>query len=349
MSEAHTPRGKSRWPKIVLIVLGVVILLLACLYLYLDNLAGVGEVGHISNSYVTPDELSGDVLNFLIVGIDHDATDDERTYGSPTNAFTDVIVYVTLDIRAGTISMLQIPRDSYVGTEVATGGTCKINAVFRNAPKGEHMNALASVLYNQFSLPVDYYASIDMNGLYSIMDILDRQMGGLEITVPWDIVDKETGYTLEAGNYTIGAETAEFILRNRNYGLTDIRRLDTQRYFYMALYNRLVTLPMGDMVKLLPVYANYVDTNMSISTMLSVAMKVMNISKDDIYLCTVPGGQDIECKYYAIERDYLANILNEHFRPYTDDVPANQLGINVLEFYSGVVYDEGTTMGQLTN
>ncbi|MDL2216023.1 LCP family protein [Ruminococcaceae bacterium OttesenSCG-928-N02] len=348
MSEVKTTEVKKRrWPMVVLITLGVVILLLACAYLYLDNLAGVGGAGEISESYATPDELTGDVLNFLVCGVDYDENDDNRTYGDSSNAFTDVIVYVTLDIRAGTISILQIPRDSYVGTEVPTGGTCKINAVYRNSNKDSHIDALASVLYNQFGLPVDYYAIIDMNGLYGIMEVLDKSIGGLWMTVPWDITDAETGYTLQAGTYKIGAETAEFILRNRNYGLTDIRRLDTQRYFYMALYKQLLELPIRDIVKLMPVYANYVETNMSIATMMSVAMTVKDISGEDIYLVTAPGGQDIDCRYYALEKEYLARILNEHFRPYSDDIPANKLGIFTLEFHDGVVYDEGTTMSQL--
>ena len=47
-----------------------------------------------------------------------------------TSANTDTMLYVTLDVEGGKVSALQIPRDTYVGDDVKTGGSKKFNAVY---------------------------------------------------------------------------------------------------------------------------------------------------------------------------------------------------------------------------
>ena len=70
----------------------------------------------------TADELKGDVINILVCGIDWNE--------GRTSANTDVIMYVTLDIKSKKVSAFQIPRDTYIGEDVNTGNTGKINAVY---------------------------------------------------------------------------------------------------------------------------------------------------------------------------------------------------------------------------
>ena len=47
---------------------------------------------------------------------------------------------------------------------------------------------------------------------------------------------------------------------------------------------------------------------------------------------------------YGIEKEYTANILNEHFRPEGVTVSADQLGLPDVEFPLGANYDEGRTL-----
>ena len=66
------PKKKTNWLKIALLVLAVLLVALVCGYLYLESLGGVGGAGRLSSDYYTAAELKGDVLNFLVCGIDFD-------------------------------------------------------------------------------------------------------------------------------------------------------------------------------------------------------------------------------------------------------------------------------------
>ena len=78
-----------------------------------------GEEGDISSEIQTEEEIKEDVVSFLICGID-----DEE--GRGLGERTDLIMYVTFDIKAGKVDILQIPRDTYVENTP----TNKINAVY---------------------------------------------------------------------------------------------------------------------------------------------------------------------------------------------------------------------------
>lgn len=78
--------------------------------------------GKVDSDIRTADELKGDVMNILVCGIDWNE--------GRTSANTDVIMYVTLDIKSKKVSAFQIPRDTYIGEDVNTGNTGKINAVY---------------------------------------------------------------------------------------------------------------------------------------------------------------------------------------------------------------------------
>ena len=46
------------------------------------------------------------------------------------NGNTDMILYVQFNKTENTVHMLKIPRDTYVGTDLPTGGTGRINALY---------------------------------------------------------------------------------------------------------------------------------------------------------------------------------------------------------------------------
>ena len=68
----------------------------------------------------TPDEYSGDVVNILVCGIDSDEG-ETRSYGDGSNdGMTDMIMYVNFDVKNKKASLLQIPRNTFVGGTVTT-------------------------------------------------------------------------------------------------------------------------------------------------------------------------------------------------------------------------------------
>ena len=329
---------------IVCIVLAALVLAggiaFAAVYFYLDSQITEGDAGQLTSDVVTTaPEMKAKVVHYLVCGIDYDADDDGRDYGEG-QGMTDVILYVSLDVEKNTMNALQIPRDTYVGEQVSTGGTCKINAVYSHGEDTTNrISNLAKLLNDQFQLPVDHYVTIDMAAFKSLINVL----GGVEMYVPWDIVqkDKVTGQeTLVAnqGVHRISGETAELILRNRNYSQADYKRLETQQYFYKALFSTFKSFPMSDVIKVMPGFITYVNTDMSVGDMLSFASVIMEMEGTDIGFVRCPGGPVTRLNTatskpeacYGINKDNLAVLLNDHFRPYADPVPADALGLPLI-------------------
>ena len=338
---------------IVCIVLAALVLVggiaFAAVYFYLDSQINEGDAGQLTSDVVTTaPEMKEKVVHYLVCGIDYDADDDGRDYGEG-QGMTDVILYVSLDVEKNTMNALQIPRDTYVGEQVSTGGTCKINAVYSHGEDTTNrISNLAKLLNDQFQLPVDHYVTIDMAAFKSLLNVL----GGIEMYVPWDIVqkDKTTGeetLVAEQGVHKISGETAELILRNRNYSQADYKRLETQQYFYKALFSTFKSFPMSDVIKVMPGFITYVNTDMNVGDMLSFASTVMGMESADIGFVRCPGGPVTRLNTatsrpeacYGINRENLAALLNDHFRPYVDPVAADSLGLPLIP-------EEDFTLGQ---
>lgn len=315
------------------------VVLLACgavlfaVYHLLNGLV-TGGAAALPSGLGTEDALKGDVVNILCAGIDFE---EGREYPNGMG-LTDVILYVTFDMKEKKISMLQIPRDTYVGGLSSTG---KINAVALQGDTEPPIAALAQAIHDQFGLPVDYYITIDMDAFKAVIDAI----GGIEVTVPFDIEAKDAQgnyyynpdgsiVKLPAGTHRIDGATAEFMVRQRhNYGNADIGRLEMQRYMYSALLKTFKSFPLSDIIKVMPAYIQYVKTDINLAAMCSLAGKVIEVESADIVMFKLPGepcsvnGQSV----YTAHREASATILNSYFRPYSDPVPADQLGLIELQ------------------
>ena len=341
--KAARAKRRRRWlTALVAVLLGCGVVCFA-VYNLLNNLV-TGGAAALPDNIGTEDALKGDVVNILCAGIDFE---EGREYPNGMG-FTDVILYVTFDMKANQISMLQIPRDTYVGDAVNTGGTGKINAVALRGETDPPIAALATLINEQFKLPIDYYMTIDMDAFKAVINAI----GGIEVTIPKDIVD-DSGNILPAGTHKIDGDTAEFMVRQRhNYGNADIGRLEMQRYMYSALLKTFKSFPLSDIIKVMPAYIQYVKTDINLAKMCSLAGKVLKVESEDILMFTMPGeactvnGQSV----YTAHLEATAEILNEHFRPYSDPVSASELGLIELQNTVSSVNDgTGQSMESIDN
>lgn len=308
----------------LLIAAAVVLLVVVGGYWGLNRLV-TGGGGSLSGAIGTPDEIQADVVNILCAGIDYE---EGRDYSNGMG-MTDVVLYVSYDIKANKINMLQIPRDTYVGTEVPTGQTGKINAVARFGGTDPAIESLANVINDQLKLPVDYYITIDMDAFKAVINALN----GIEVTVPFDITD-DFGNTLHAGTQVIDGATAEFMVRQRhNYSNADLGRLEMQRYMYSALLKKFKSLPLADVIKVIPAYIQYVKTDISVGRMGALATKVRSVPSENIIMMKLPceGATYNGLSVVSAHLDETAEMLNTYFRPYSDPVPASELKIIELK------------------
>ncbi len=281
---------------------------------------GMPSIPQIIN---TPSEFEGDVMNILVCGVDWE---DGRHYSNDAQSndgMTDMIMYVSFDVKNRKISMLQIPRDTYPGEDYKHGKTGKINAV---ALRNDGMPSLMQLINEQYKLPVDHYVTINMQSLKEIIDLF----GGIEVYIPRDISFK--GSKLEQGYRNLQGDAAEFFVRNRNYGQGDLARLEMQRYFYQGLFKRIRTATVWDIAKLTPVALKYVETSIPIDDLISLGVSFLKVDSADIMMCKLPtysaagGYNGLSVQVCDVAK--TTDLLNQYFRTYGG--PVNELNVPTL-------------------
>lgn len=286
----------------------------------------------------TPDEYKKDHVSILVAGISNDKNDIDEEEFKDSIGLTDIIMYVSYDVKNNKMSVLQIPRDTYIGDLTSTG---KINALYAQGQyKDDPISNLAEVVNNDFQLPIDYYVTVDVKAFTEIVDL----MGGIDMYVPYDVSDDE-GNVLPAGNHHIDGATARWMLRQRHcYAQGDIQRMETQQYFYAACFKLFKTCSVKDLTKhVLPVVAYRVNTDMDFDTMVSLAMSLMKIDSSRIYLTRVLGGSMMvgDQSVFVVNAQRTADVLNQYFRPYGDPVSAESLPLPTGYYPSTEIEDTG--------
>ncbi|OJU11425.1 MAG: hypothetical protein BGN88_14085 [Clostridiales bacterium 43-6] len=281
---------------------------------------------------ITPDISSNhpDQVNFLICGLDKSET------------LTDIIMVMCLDTKRETAHILQIPRDTFIGSEYDNTG--KINGVYGHPKKGEtKISTLANLIYEKFALPIDNYVTITIPGLRKVVD----NVGGITIDVPnkikiWDDSPETRKYVkIGPGNVTLDGYLAEGFVRNRaSYDNADLGRVEANRLFYTAFLKKMQSLDFVKVTAMLNQCFQFISSDMKIEEItdfmrIGKYLKPYNIffhalpgqSED-----TVPPGLKVKRSYYSVHLEEYADILNRYMRPY-DKTPIFVKDIKLTEIH----------------
>lgn len=284
----------------------------------------------IDNDIKTADDLKDKVVNVLVCGIDYEAGRDL--------GMTDVIMYVTLDVEGNKVAAMQIPRDVYIGDDVKTGGTKKINGVYAHGDEENQIMNLVKAINDKLELKVDHYVTLDMDALVEMVNWIDW---GFEMYVPCKIVLKDGNgnqetFIEEPGWYELTGAEVEAIVRNRNYPNSDTQRSEVQRYFYASLIKNFTeNLTVSDFIKVMNRFTQYLTTDMHWTKIASMAKFGFSVDFNDMTLIkpathgynVIYEGKTKELNIQHFVKEDLAETLNTYFRPYQDPVSADQLEI----------------------
>lgn len=334
-----------------LFMLGVFVGII-CAVAFVGSKFSYNKGSKIDNEYLTADDLRGDTMHILVCGIDWE--EDRST------ANTDVIMYVTLDMKNNSVTAFQIPRDTYIGEDVNTGGSGKINSVYGKGGNDNPMMDLVEVLNKKLGLPVDHYASLDMEAFIKMVDGID---GGLDMYVPCPIVlkDKATGneQTIipQAGWYKVSGETAEQIVRNRNYGTRDLQRLEVQRYFYAAVIKYFMeNTDINDFIKIMSRFTEYLTTDMDWREIASIAKFGLGVSYENMHLVKPQlhgydviktGHTNYSNVLVPVESNWVA-LINQYCLIHEEDTSEAAAGLPTRPPAGEIVRDHGVTEESIT-
>lgn len=150
------------------------------------------------------------IYNILIVGTDGDGMR------------TDTILVANLNTAEHTVSLMSIPRDTYItGNYVIP----KINSVYGAAGQGERgVKALEEKIEETFGFWVDGYVIVDLEAFEKTVDLV----GGVEFDVPMDMdyedATQDLYIHLKAGKQLLdGAHAIQLCRFRSGYATADIR------------------------------------------------------------------------------------------------------------------------------
>jgi len=167
---------------------------------------GIGAVGAIAMR--TTAAQQSDAYTFAVIGTDY------RTPQDPE--LSDVLMVSRVNVEAGTVRTLSIPRDLYV--EIPGHGYEKINAAFSIAVKSDpdqnwEVGAASTVatIEHNFGLQIDGVAQTNMQVFPQLVDAV----GGVVVDNPYFLTDESFG-DYPAGEITLTGEEAIRFCRSRN-------------------------------------------------------------------------------------------------------------------------------------
>lgn len=186
--------------------------------------------------------LSGDGLNFLVVGTDGRDTvteEERRRYslgGTPCNC-TDTLMLVHLSADRDRASVVSIPRDSYTEFpphtdpatgELRTGRTGKINAAYSLG--GPHLTV--RTVEKMTGVRVDHYLEVDFTSFMRTVDAL----GGVPVCTTRPLTDSRSGLDLPAGTTRLdGGRALQYVRARQVDAEGDLGRIRRQQRFLASV------------------------------------------------------------------------------------------------------------------
>lgn len=289
-------KKKSKILKKILLFLLIALIILIGWIAYRTQKNGGGMQGLLSTLVGHNEETLKNLqpIQVLLMGV---STDNG-------GKLTDTIIVATYDPKNQSASLLSIPRDTFVGKNPQTGTAMdKINTLYLKSPE----KTLTKV--NEITgLDIKYYMVIDNEALIKLVDVI----GGVEFNVPIDMVydddSQELHINLKAGMQKLDGNKAEQLLRYRHgnldkktgrylgtypaeYGGNDYGRMRTQREFMIETVKQTIQAKNILKVKeIIDIAYEYIETNLSISTIKDYVPYAVNINIDAIQSAVLPGG-----------------------------------------------------------
>lgn len=286
-----------------------------------DDNDGEGEGGNINIETVDKQ------YNFLVVARDK------------VSGLTDVMMIINYNITKQSLSVMQVPRDTYV--EVENYYYHKINGVysyFEKNRRGESnasrdaLRDVADYLEKNLCIKIHYTAKMDIDGFGDIVDAI----GGVEMYVPQDMYysdpNQDLYINLKEGYQTLNGDKAEQFVRYR-YGLAngDIGRGDMQKLFMTAFIQKLQSSlsgkDVGKLTELAGIVYGCIETDLSLNDMVYFGKNFLGLTggaavdMNNINMLTMPGGGFYyELSYYSLNRESTVDIINKYFNIYNFDI-----------------------------
>lgn len=277
---------------------------------------------------------------------------------------TDVIMVLSFDTEKDNISILQIPRDTYVNVPYSFK---KINSVYaagvnsarregKNAEERElaGVEALKQTILTNFGIVIDRYVFVDIKGFRAIVN----SVGGVDVYVQHDMVYKDPYQDLEIylpkGQHHLDGEKAEGFVRYRSgYVNADIGRMDAQKIFMSAFLKKLFSVTtVAKIPELASHIMKYLDTDISVSDAVVFGKQLFEVDLSNITMHNVLGEALYHegGAYFSLYEKPNIDLVNKYFNAFDKDLNADNVdAIELAPVPAGFVYDDSSSSAEDIN
>ena len=270
---------------------------------------------------------NGEPLNILVMGDDTRSGEGNDIDSESGGGGSDTTILVHLSADRERAYAVSIPRDSIVDRpECNDGESPAATDVMWNAAytEGGPVCTVAQLEANT-DIFVDHFVVVDFNGFGEMVDAV----GGVPVCVPEDLVDREHGIFVPAGDPSVltGDEALDYV-RARSVGeliqQNDISRIRRQQEFIGALVREVKSA--GTLTRLDKV-VNFLDAATkslttdteldSVTRIGKIAMQLQSIGLDKVKFVTLPTdyySSDSEFRgrvFWKPEADRIWQLINE--------------------------------------
>jgi LCP family protein required for cell wall assembly len=205
--------------------------------------------------------ISGQPFNVLVIGDDSRADNtpgENSAFGTTSTAggaHSDTIKIAHIDPATGTVSLLSIPRDTYVqlsGLSASWLSQLGTRDQKINAALNDSVDSLVQTVQNSFGIPIQSWVLINFNGLINAV----KTVGGIKLDFPYPARDDDNGnnnsglFIPQAGCQTLSGDETLALSRSRFYqyeirpgvweadGTGDLGRIQRQNVVIEALIDK---------------------------------------------------------------------------------------------------------------
>ena len=262
-------------------------------------------------------------LYCLVMGISEDISTE----------LTDTIMLCAYFPQEQKVSILSIPRDTFVGDDPNnTTSYDKINALYQTSPE-RTLQAVRELT----GVDVRNYVVINNNALIKLIDAV----GGIYFDVPIDMwYDDETQNLhiyLNKGYQLLNGENSVKVLRFRHnndmstyppeYGEQDIGRMRTQREFIKAAAKQILsTSNILKLNELLEIVFDNVQTNLSISDLIKYVPSATEFNTDNMQTDALSGVADYlgALSFFMVDEDTSEQKVSSLFNLSINEIHENK-------------------------
>ena len=240
---------KKRQRRSILLVVGLILILVgsyaaAKIWVKMDMWQNKAEQSDFVVSASEQEKIK-DVINVAVLGTDEDGFR------------ADVNMLVSFNTTTKELHMISVPRDTrvvmtdemirhlykegaYIPQQNGVYGQCKLTELHAYAGEGNRSTFSVAMMEELLGVSIDYYIKFDLTAFRQVVDAV----GGVDFYVPqdmyWDMTD--TGgplINLKEGMQHLDGAKAEQLVRFRDgYVQKDLKRIEVQQEFIMALIDK---------------------------------------------------------------------------------------------------------------